>query len=260
MAVNDMLSSGLSAIGLNKIGSLGLIGTVVLWLVGAFFVCGIIIFIIILVTFYFTYNQKVRVFGMVGGNPQEKYNTKGKFIRVGRAGDMLLQVKAPQSLISFKPYRTLPYPTIQSGSRTWYFWERSDGEWINFRLKNLDEIMREAGAHFIHQDMRMQRLAIESLLRERMTKQSFWQKYGPALLSLGYMLVITVLLIVIFYQWGKIAPEITSAMKAVAEVTEDLKIIRGASPQRPSSGEVLSWMPLLSIKILRRKKWQAQLN
>ena len=62
----------------------------------------------------------------------------------------------------------------------WYY-IREDGEWINFKQINIDEESRKMNVKFVQEDMRLQRLATERILEQRLLNKSFWEKYGMIL-------------------------------------------------------------------------------
>lgn len=183
---------------------LGLFGNLFLWLFIVIVICAIGGFFFYLWYSKKLYSQKIRVFGMVGNSPQEKNTDFAKIIRVGHAGDKLFFLK--------KAKRHIPYPTIQSGVNTWFFWEREDNELINFRFDNLDMLQKKMGIKFVDTDMRMQRLGIEKLLSLRHQDKSFWEKYGHEITQGIFYVLVTILLIVLFVQWRKTG----STLEAIA--------------------------------------------
>ena len=112
------------------------------------------------------FNQKIRVFGMVGNTPMEKWTDKAKYLRLGNAGDRIFFLR--------KIKRHLPEPKIQGGINTWYYWQREDGELINIGFPNVDLIQKKMGIKFIDTDMRMERLGIAKNLQFRHQKEGFW--------------------------------------------------------------------------------------
>jgi hypothetical protein len=157
------------------------------------------------------YNKKIVLFKKVGTTIMPVFVDKGWLCRVGIAGDTWLITK--------KMKKTLPRPRIQMGKNLYWYYEREDGEWINFSLQDFDEIMHKASAYYVDEDMRLQRLGIQKNLENRFKKVTFWQQYGGMIMSLVFLLVITVCLVLIFNRmesaWSK-AGEMAQAVKEMA--------------------------------------------
>lgn len=154
------------------------------------------------------FSQKIKVFSMMGKQPMLKYEDRAKILPVGYAGDRLFLMK--------KQKRALPPPTIQMGFKEWWYWEREDGELINIGMENLDEIQRKLGIHFVDTDMRMQRLGIEKNLQFRLQNQSWWDKYGGAVANGVFYVLVTLMLIVLFMQWRKVAEAVVGAVESTS--------------------------------------------
>jgi CHASE3 domain sensor protein len=111
------------------------------------------------------------------------------------------------------------------GNNTFWFYEREDGEWINFELDDIDAQMRKAGAYFVDEDMRLQRLGIAKNLAERLIKETFWQKYGTTIMLVIFCLVVTICLVVLFQKmqgnWQS-AKETAVAIEHMASATEQM--------------------------------------
>lgn len=195
----------LSELGLTKMLpslSTGGMLTVAMWVVGSLLVTGVICGIVVLVSMYLMYNQKVRLFKKVGNRTTPLGIFKARFVRIGQAGDKQLYVP------KLKKY--LPTPTIQTGKSEWWYYEREDHEWINFTLGDLDEDMKTAGAFYTDFDMRMARIGIEKNLRERLMKQNFWEKYGATIMNLMAFMIIIISLVIFFWMFNKLVGSIGS--------------------------------------------------
>jgi len=194
---------------------LGTIGTIFLWILISVFVVGIICGVVIYIYYRKAYNQKVWIFGLVGNIPSFKYDDKGKFFRIGIAGDRLFKLK--------KTKRTIPPPTIQMGAKLWWYYEREDGELINFSLKDLDEVFKKAGAYYVDTDMRMQRLGIQKNLEKRFSKESWFAKYGSTIAGVIFVIMVTVALVVLFAQLKDVASAMTSMANSVNQMASNVE-------------------------------------
>jgi hypothetical protein len=227
---------------------LGTIGSVMLWIFISILVVGAVGGIIIFFYLRKSYKLKIWVFGRVGGLPMLKIIDKGKLMSFGMAGDKLLKLQ------KLKKY--LPPPRIQMGKDIYWFYEREDGEYINFSLDDIDELQKKAGAYYVDTDMRMQRLGIEKNLRERMTKQGFLEKYGSAIAGVIFVIMVTISLVVLFSKLTDVATALDTAggnVGAMASAVEQFYSARvgGEAPSDAGGGLVPAFL-LLSF---RRKKW-----
>lgn len=186
------------------------------------------------------YNKRIHTFGLIGNKPTRTGLNKAKSIPVGRAGDQLWYVAG------VKKY--LPPGTIQSAPNEFWYWIREDGEWINFGLSDLDEIMKKAGAKYIDQDMRMQRLATDRLLEQRLMQKSFWDKFGDKIALLVFFIIIAVSLLIFMSQYGKIID------KTDAVLDKAIRYDQGSGGG--TTGELVpnALLFLIPIHWLRRKR------
>jgi hypothetical protein len=227
----------------------GIIGTFLIWVVVILFIGGILAVGIIWLINKKKYKLKIWVFGRVGGVPMLKTIDTGKLITFGMAGDKLLQLK------KLKKY--LPTPQIQMGKDIYWFYEREDSEFINFSLTDIDKKQKEAGAYYVDNDMRMQRLGIEKNLRERLTKMSFFEKYGTAIAGVIFVIMVTVALVVLFSKLTEVSGAMESMSKSVEAMASSVnkfytKRVGGEAPS-----DISGLVPALIFPILfrGRKKW-----
>ena len=168
------------------------------------------------------YNRTIVIFKKINNRICPVGHDKAKLERIGLAGDYWLKTK------KFK--KILPRPRIECGVNTFWYYEREDGEWINFSLKDIDEQMREAGAYFTDEDMRLQRLGIEKNLRDRLVKEGFWAKYGTTVMTIVFLLIVTVCLVVLFQKmtgnWSA-TTQASLAIKDMALAITDMNICGG---------------------------------
>ena len=146
------------------------------------------------------YYLRIPIFKLIGNIPTRVKVYKAKIFPIGKAGDNLWYVGGIKKFI--------PPATIQSAPNEFWHWEREDGEWINFSLSDLDTIQKKAGVKYIHQDMRSQRIATSNLLEQRLINKGFWDKYGDMITHLVFYIIVTLMLIVIFWQWSNITQQV----------------------------------------------------
>lgn len=191
--------------------SFGDVGQWALYFLGA---CVFACFIAMGVYFYIInlkFNKKIILFKKVSGKVIPVAKDKGMLERIGLAGDNWLRVK------NFK--KILPRPKIEMEKNTYWYFEREDGEWINFCLDDMDAVMKTAKAYYVDEDMRLQRLGIQRNLKDRFEKSSFWDKYGNMIMGILFMMIVTICLIVIFNKINdlvKALPQLAHALESLA--------------------------------------------
>jgi len=190
------------------------------------------------------YNQKVVLFRKIGNQAIPAFSDRAIVERVGRGGDYWFRTKNSKKI--------LPRPKIQMSKNLYWFFERSDGEWINFSLTDIDEQMKTAKAFYVDEDMRLQRLGIQKNLDLRFKKITFWDKYGGMIVTVIYLLIVTICLIMLFNKmeesWS-LASEMASAVRDMAVVVKNLQV-------RATSGALaIDGLFIPFILPLWRRKW-----
>jgi len=202
MAVSLSSVNPLSSINLG--GSLGSFASILLVIFIAVIIIGIVGGLI-----YWYYVKKaywitIECSRLIGGNPMRVATYCAKEVPFGMAGDKLWRVCNLGMIGKFKVIKWLPVGKVQSAPRVWKYWIREDGEWINYQDENLDAVQRKMGVKFVNEDMRLQRLATERLLEQRLLDKTFWEKWGTTIMMIIVFLVVAVCMVIIFYQFGKI--------------------------------------------------------
>lgn len=201
-----------------QISGMGAVSLILMVIIIAILVLGIIGFIAWYIAVKKQYYLKIHLFKLIGNSPTRVAVLKAKEVPFGRAGDKLWRVAPPGLLMPFKIVKWLPIGKYQTAPNEFWYWMREDGEWINFRPTDIDSVSREMKIKFVQEDMRLQRLATEKLLEQRLMNKSFWEKYGIVIGYVIFFLVITVSLIIIFYQWSKIIDQTNILISKVTEL------------------------------------------
>jgi len=188
----------------NFLGSIGSFGQIALVIIIAFIILASIGILIYWQISKKQYWINIEVSRMVGGHPMRVATYVAKEVPFGMAGDKLWRVCNKGLFGKFKVVKWLPVGKLQSAPRVWKYWIREDGEWINYVDSNLDEESKKMGVKFVQEDMRLQRLAIEKLLEQRLLNKTFWEKWGTTIMTLTFFLVIAVCMVIIFYQYSKL--------------------------------------------------------
>jgi len=174
------------------------------------------------------YKNKIVLFRKVGNLVLPADKDKGKFERIGLAGDYWMRTR------KFK--KILPRPKLQMGKGVYWYFEREDGEWINFTIGDLDEQFKKADINYIDEDMRLQRLGIQRNLKERLDRISWWQKYGTALMGVVFMLIVTICLIVIFKEMKDLVNALPALANALQGVADAMRDVAGGQALVPADG------------------------
>lgn len=176
------------------------------------------------------YIYKIPLTKKVGNQTIKIAEYKARRFPIGRAGDNLWFVKGVKKYIS--------PATLQTAPNEFTHHEREDGEWINVSYPDVDAHMRQMKVKYIHQDMRSQRLATDRLLEQRLLKKKFWEQWGHIIMTLIFFLVVTVSMVVIFWQWGNIVDKISL-------LVDKLDTIQKAQSSQGNSGIVPAMIMLL---------------
>jgi len=150
-----------------------------------------------------SYWIKIHLFRLIGNVPTRVAVYSAKEVPFGMAGDRLWKV-ASAGMIKLKAVKWLPVGKIQTAPREFWYYVREDGEWINFQMADLNKISKEIGIRFVQEDMRLQRLATERLLEQRLMDKSFWEKWGTTVMMIIVFLVVAVCMVVMFFQFSKL--------------------------------------------------------
>ena len=178
----------------------------------------------------------IPLYKMIGARAIKIATYKAKDFKIGFAGDKLWYCPKAKKYI-------IP-ATMQTGRNEYPHFERSDGEWINFGLGDIDDQMKLAGVKYIHQDMRSNRIAISNILEQRFKgKKSFWEKYGNFIAQAIFYLIVSVCMVIIFYQWSIIMDKMSLLFDKVT-----------AYDLEKSPAKIQGVVPAFAMLLFRRKK------
>lgn len=186
----------------------------------AWFIVLIIILVILGLFFFFffralKFNKKLLIFEEINGIFQPTRKDRAAEIKFSTAGDTIFY--------TLKHKKYLPNPSIQTGRRIYWYFIRSDGEWINFGLENLNEISKKVGARFLDKEMRYARTQIQKGLKERYDKPSFWQQYGAIIMNMAWIAMIGVMTWLLFDKWIDLAGTTNAGVKTAGTVLEKVE-------------------------------------
>lgn len=174
---------------------------------------------------------------------------KAKEIKIGKAGDKLWLVKGAGKYINVA--------TESVSKNVFPHYEASDGEWHNFSFENFDKKFKEMGIKLIPQDMRVNRLGIESAIeRELQKKKGLWDMIKDFIPTIIFYMVVIVCVVIVFFQFSKIVDHIGASAKMLAEATRQLMEYetRICVNNQSMQGLVPAFVGLMIPKFRRKKK------
>lgn len=183
---------------------------------------------------------KIPLYKSINGINYKQATYSAKNVPISLAGDSLWFVRGIKKFIA---------PATKSSALNEFpHEERDDGEWINFEIATVNEAQKKAGVQFIHQDMRTQRVATGQILEQRLINKSFWEKYKDLVVHLLFYLIVTMLMIVTFWQWGDIVERIASLISQLQSVAEILNQLECVGARETGI------IPAFILLMFRRKK------
>lgn len=208
------------------IGSLGTLASILIVVAIAVVILGLGAFLVYWRIVKKNYWINIEVSRLIGGIPQRVATYSAREIAFGMAGDKLWKV-ASAGIWKLKAIKWLPVGKLQSAPRLWKYWIREDGEWINYIESNLDEVSKKMGVRFVNEDMRLQRLATERLLEQRLLDKTWWEKWGTTMVMIIVFLVVAICMVIIFYQFSKLLDKFREVAGVNLEISKVLLRVFG---------------------------------
>jgi len=174
------------------------------------------------------YNKKIVIFEKVGGRFEPTRNDRAMEVKFSTAGDTIFYLR--------KHKKYIPNPRLQTGRRIYWYWIREDDEWINFEPGDFDADAKKLGAHFLDKEMRYARTQIQKGLKARYEKQGFWKQYGVLVFSLGFIVVLGMMMWLLFDKWIDLAGTTNAGVETAKEVLKEAARILGAIDNIKSGG------------------------
>lgn len=206
---------------------------------GAFtFIVAIIMFIIVGVGLYLflkwknnkkIWNKKIFWFEEVNGSP------------IPTGEDNACELTIPNTSIKIFYIKTkklyLPRLTIKMGKDAYWLFIRRNREIINFRMKNLNQDMKEMNLDYDHSDMRYANENIGEMVKRnyRDKSQPWWREYKEVI-SIGILIVLlTICSIFILSKIGSLINQVNSLIQHADTLVQSAKLV---ASQCSSSGVI----------------------
>lgn len=239
----------LGAIGLGgfKIGQLGTLATIIIWVLIVVFLFVVIGGGIVFWIWNKSYNQKIELWAKVNGVDQKIADYVGKWIRLPGTMKRLMYIRGANRWES---------PQYMTGSNTWKFHRRAiDGMWHNFKHGSVDEKLNQMGIEIVQGDVRMQSEANEKILRDRLQKKKDWLGLITQIAYIITFILIFIALVVLFSKLTGVAEAQTATAQAMQKMAESIDNfykarVDGQSPQGVDRGDTGILVPALALPLL----------
>ena len=197
----------------------------------------LLIFIVVLalcgVAVYFVirglkFKYKIVKWEKINGQFQPSGKDRAMEVPVGKSGDRALYLAKNRKII--------PTPSLQTGRRTYYFFIREDGEWINFTPGDFDAEARAMGSKFLDKEMRYARIGLQGTMKDRYEKPGFWEKHGQMIINISVFAIVGVILWLIAREVVNMISNLNPVLDKTSELVEQLKQLTGAIDVVKSGG------------------------
>ena len=178
-----------------------------------------------------SYKYTIKIFEKVDGRYRPTVSDKAMERKIGTGGDTVFYIQKQKKIV--------PRPTIQTGVNTFWFAKREDGELINIGMEDIDLKMKEAQVYYLENEMRYARASLQKLNRDRNQKESFWAKYGNAILSIVFIVIVSVMLLLIASKLMQITGTIQGLIENSAKVMDKSAEILGSMDRICSNSGVV---------------------
>lgn len=167
------------------------------------------------------FKNKIVIWKRIGGRFKPAITDRAMEIKHGQDGTTVFFLQ--------KLKKVIPKPNLQVDDWTYYFFERSDGEWINFDIDDFDEQSRKMGAHFLDKEMRHVRLAIEKNMSDRLEKKPSWlSQHWTVVAGVAFITMIGIMVFLLFDKWIELAGATNAGVETAAIVMEKVNSVLGS--------------------------------
>jgi len=168
------------------------------------------------------YNNTIIIFEKIDGRYRDSQRDKAMEKKIGTGGDTIFHLR--------KLKRIIPRPSIQTGPRTFWMGKREDGELINIGMEDLDLKMHEAKVYYNENEQRYARASLQKLNKDRYNKETFWQKYGRDIMTVIFIVIITVMLLLLTSKLVELVGQIGGLIKSAGDLNiASGKLLNGIS-------------------------------
>ena len=213
----DLMGTATESLGgiVPTLGEGSFIFKVIMWALIVLIIVGVIGLLFWLFLRWTKYKYLIRIFEKVNGQWELARKDRAMEVKFSTAGDTIFHLR--------KAKKYIPTPSFQSGRRTFWMFKREDGELINFRMGDLDELQKTMGAKFLDKEMRFARTQIHKGLKDRYDAPGFWKQYGLLVISIVYLTILGVMVYISLGQFIRIIGNSATVIDAGGEVVKEVE-------------------------------------
>ena len=164
------------------------------------------------------FNKKIILWQDVNGHPKIVSRDVACQQKVGTGGDIVFFCK--------KNKKTLPYPSIQTGDNTYWFYIRADNEWVNIGMEDIDLHMRQANVSWNDNELKYARASLQSINRDRFEeKPSFWSKYGSTIMNIVFIVIVSIALVFVASKLATLVGTINQGQVTWKEILDKMNVM-----------------------------------
>lgn len=122
----------------------------------------------------------------------------------------------------------MPRLTIRMGKNAYWLCIKNNREIVNFKMKDLNVEMKEAGLDFDHTDMRYAMANLEELIKRNYRDKAipWWREYKEIIALIILVFVMTMSFIFILMQVGKLINQVGSLIGSADQVVQSVKLLK----------------------------------
>lgn len=159
------------------------------------------------------FNIKIQLFEKINGKYRPTRVLKAMELNYSDSGEKAIFIK------ELKRYR--PKPTAQMGEKVYWLALDDENNLINIEMQDVDFLLREMKVETTETESRANRIAFQKALGDRLKhKESFWDKYGKTIMTLIYIILISLAIIFILSKVGNMIGSVSDVVTKIGE-TQD---------------------------------------
>ena len=230
MGILDQVKGVLPEVSLASVGNFAFIAiltVVIIIIVGGF--------VALWAIWYITkkkFNKTIKIFEKIDGRYKPTITDKAMERKMGDGGDTVFYLKKLKKIV--------PTPSIQTGINTFWFAKREDGELINIGMEDIDLTMREAKVNYLDKETRYARASLQKINKDRYNKETFWAKYGRDILTVVFIVIVSVMLLLIASKMVALIGAVNDGIEKYSMVTEQISKLLGSIDNICSNSGVVS--------------------
>lgn len=166
------------------------------------------------------FNITIQKFEKIDGRwkPTGKESATEK--KIGKGGDTIFYWRQSKKVV--------PRGTIQSGDRVYYYARREDGEWENIGIEDIDFKLKQMNMTYTPVELRYAKESLREMVKEIYSPTKWWQENIGIIVSIVFIVLVTVLLLLIGTKMGGIISSISPLLDQLTLILEKFDKILGA--------------------------------